>query len=202
MNLKPGDKAQHMCNGWFMQNGVRVVQPMNFPPDHPKLPNQPKEMKMVLQECNLWHNSMFLICCGDKCAPDATNCCATQTLSLQPDFQEQKSLVQETIEAAGHLCIFLPKFHCELNFIKFFWGAVKWYLREHCNYSYDGLQENLPKALDSVSIQTIQKWEHQMIMWMDAYRGGNSAKYAQLVVKQFSSDRYNGLKNVHMFRCF
>ena len=32
-----------------------------------------------------------------------------------------KSLVQEVIEAAGHICIFLPKFHCELNFIEFFW---------------------------------------------------------------------------------
>jgi hypothetical protein len=61
---------------------------------------------------------------------------------LQPDFEEQKSLVQETIEAAGHLCIFLLKFYCELNFIvriiEFFWGAVKKYLREHCDYAYDG----------------------------------------------------------------
>jgi hypothetical protein len=65
-----------------------------------------------------------------KCDPEAIDCCATRILSLQPDFQEQKSLVQETIEAAGHLCIFLLKFHCELNFIEFFWGAVKRYLRE------------------------------------------------------------------------
>lgn len=84
-------------------------------------------------------------------------------ISLQPDFQEQKSLVQETIEAAGHLCIFLPKFHCELNFIEFFWGAVKKYLREHCNYTYDGLRANIPKALASVQLSTIRKWEHHMI---------------------------------------
>ena len=43
----------------------------------------------------------------------------------QPDVLEQKSLVQEVIENAGHLCILLPKFHCELNFIEFFWGTVK-----------------------------------------------------------------------------
>jgi hypothetical protein len=67
-------------------------------------------------------------CKKPKCNPNATECCATQILSLQPDFQEQKSLVQEVIEDAGHLCIFLPKFHCELNFIEFFWGAVKKYL--------------------------------------------------------------------------
>ena len=33
---------------------------------------------------------------------------------------ELKSSVQEVIEAAGHLCIFSPKFYCELNFIEFF----------------------------------------------------------------------------------
>ena len=59
---------------------------------------------------------------------------------LQPDFEEQKSLVQETIEAAGHLCIFLLKFYCELNFIEFFWEAVKKYLQEHCDYTYNGLR--------------------------------------------------------------
>jgi hypothetical protein len=122
-----------------------------------------------------------------KCDPEATNCCATWILSLQPDFQEQKSLIQETIEAAGHLCIFLLKFHCELNFIEFFWGAVKRYLREHCDYTYDGLRANIPKALASVELSTIWKWEHHMIQWMEAYREGKGAKEAQIQVKKFSS---------------
>jgi len=90
---------------------------------------------------------------------------------LQPDFQQQKSLVQEVIEAAGHLCILLPKFHCELNFIEFFWGAVKKYLRDNCDYTFDTLKENMPKALASVELQTIWRWEHQMFRWMGAYRG-------------------------------
>ena len=46
-------------------------------------------------------------------------------ISQQPDFVEQKSSVQEVVEEAGHLCIFLPKFHCELNFIEFFWGPSR-----------------------------------------------------------------------------
>src|SRR5215471_4136865 len=92
---------------------------------------------------------------GGKCQADANDCCAKHILDLQPDFQEQKSLVQEVIKVAGHLCIFLPKFHCELNFIEFFWDAVKRYLRENCDYSFAILQENMPKALASVSIKTI-----------------------------------------------
>jgi len=36
-------------------------------------------------------------------------------LSKQDDFRSQKSQVEEMITERGHLCIFLPKFHCKLN---------------------------------------------------------------------------------------
>jgi transposase len=109
---------------------------------------------------------------------------------LQPDFKDQRSLVQEVIESVGHLCIFLPKFHCELNFIEFFWGAVKKYLRENCDYTFETLKANLPSALASVDLCTIRRWEHRMIQWMDAYCSGLGAKEAQLQVKKFSSKCY------------
>jgi hypothetical protein len=131
-----------------------------------------------------------------QCDPDATQCCATRVLDLQPDFKEQCSLVQEVIEAAGHLCIFLPKFHCELNFIEFFWGAVKKYLRENCDYTFATLQKNLPKALASVNLLTIRRWEHWMVHWMDAYRSGLGAKDAQFQVKQFSSKHYTSHRRI------
>jgi hypothetical protein len=50
-----------------------------------------------------------------------------------------------------------------LNFIEFFWGVVKRYLWEHCDYPYDGLRANIPKALALVELSTIRKWEHHMI---------------------------------------
>ena len=127
---------------------------------------------------------------GGWCKAGATDCCAWCILDLQPDFQEQQSLVQEVIKAAGHLCIFLPKFHCELNFIEFFWGAVKKYLWTHCDYTFTTLQENMPKALKSIPIGTIWKWEHRMIRWMEAYQSGLEAKEAQIHVKEFSSRCY------------
>ncbi|OAX42505.1 hypothetical protein K503DRAFT_828051 [Rhizopogon vinicolor AM-OR11-026] len=49
--------------------------------------------------------------CKNKC--DGENCCNKRILKRQPDFYDQKSLVQEVIEAAGHLCMF---FFCR-NFI-------------------------------------------------------------------------------------
>ena len=57
---------------------------------------------------------------------------------------------------------FLPKFHCELKFIKFFWGVVKKCLRDNCDYIFDTLKENMPKALASVNLATLRRWEHRM----------------------------------------
>lgn len=54
-----------------------------------------------------------------KCAPVCpwTNeqCCMAQLLSKQDDFVNQVSMLETLIKDAGHECIFLPKFHRELN---------------------------------------------------------------------------------------
>ncbi len=188
MNMNPGGKQSLLRDGWFMKDGVKIVQNMVFPCDHKQYPNMAKGMKQVLLECGLWKEKLHMEC-KEKC--ESKTCCAKQILTLQPDFAAQKSLIQEIIEDAGHLCIFLPKFHCELNFIEYFWSAVKNYLCENCDYSFAALQMNMPKALGSVELHTIRKWEQQMKRWMDAYRGGLAAKEAQMQVKAFSSKCYS-----------
>ena len=57
-----------------------------------------------------------------------TDCCLTKLLSQQADFKEQLNMLEEVIEKAGHICLFLPKFHCELNPIEMLWGYVKRYI--------------------------------------------------------------------------
>lgn len=195
MNVKPSGKQARMRNGWFNFNGQKVSQSMVFPPSHPKFPNEPKGINQVLAERGLYQKDLRGKCSG-KCESQSKACCNKRILELQPDFQEQQSMVQEVIEAAGHLCIFLPKFHCELNFIEFFWGAVKRYLRDHCDYTFDTLKENMSKALDSVQLSTIRKWEHRMHRWMTAYRSGLSTIDAQLRVKQYSSTKYKSHRRV------
>ncbi|EIW56251.1 uncharacterized protein TRAVEDRAFT_22553 [Trametes versicolor FP-101664 SS1] len=159
MNLRPGGKQARMRDGQYTDaSGVEHVQSMVFPADHPEFPDKPKGMKQVLEERGLWRKGMLMKCPdGDKCDPDARDCCAKRILDLQPDFAGQQSLVQEVIEAAGHMCIFLPKYHCKLNFIEFFWGAVKRFLRDNCDYTFKTLQENLPRALKSVSVELIRQ---------------------------------------------
>ena len=114
----------------FIRDEQKIIQSLVFSADHPEHPNEPKGIKAILVERGLWQTNLRGKCKA-KCDVDVEVCCNKRLLSLQTDFQEQKiSLVQETIEAAGHLCLFLPKFHCEINFIEFFWGAVKKYLRD------------------------------------------------------------------------
>jgi hypothetical protein len=171
---------------------------MSFPPDHPVHAGEPKGMKQILTERSLWRRNLIMCCRNSKnpdgttkkCQPDAMDCCAKRILDLQPDFASQKPLVQEIIEKAGHICIFLPKFHCELNFIEYFWGAVKRYLRENCDYTFEGLKKNMPDALASVPVTLIRKWENRTKRWMDAYRKGLGAHEAQQEVKRFSSTRF------------
>lgn len=196
MNMKPRGKQAVMRDGWFMCNGKKIIQPMVFPPDHPQFPGLPKGMQQVLVERGLNRRGLVMSCkkktdgLGEKCPPGATDCCAKQILALQPDFQEQKSLVQEVVEDAGHLCIILPKFHCELNFIEFYWGAVKHYLRKNCDYTFATLQMNIPDALLSVPVELIRKWEHRMWQWIAAYEGGLDAKNAIIRVQEFSSRKF------------
>jgi hypothetical protein len=64
---------------------------------------------------------------------------------------------------------------------------VKTYLRDHCDYTFDALKENMSKELASVPLQTIRRWEHRMYRWMEAYRSGLGTKNAQIQVRKFSS---------------
>ena len=44
---------------------------------------------------------------------------------------------------AQSICIFYPKFHCELNFIERYWCGAKWYARENCGYSLDACPSSI-----------------------------------------------------------
>jgi len=189
MNLRPGGKQARMQNGWYFNNvGMKVSQAMIFPPDHPDHLDKPKGMKQVLLEWGLWNNKLNMQC--KACPNNGTACCAKHILELQPDFKGQKSLVQKVIEAAGHLCIILPKFHCELNFIEYFGGAIKQWIHEHCDYTFVTLQVNMPQALASVDALLIRKWQNHMMWWMDAYWARLNAKDVQMSIQAFSSRKY------------
>jgi hypothetical protein len=53
--------------------------------------------------------------CSPVCPLENTGCCMARLLSQQDGFKNQQSMLEKLIQDAGHLCFFLPKFHCELN---------------------------------------------------------------------------------------
>ncbi|RPA97061.1 hypothetical protein L873DRAFT_1771919 [Choiromyces venosus 120613-1] len=60
-------------------------------------------------------------------------------MTSQPDFQLQKLILIEEIEQQGHLVMFFPKFHCEINWTEYFWAQCKRYARKHWDYTLAGL---------------------------------------------------------------
>src|SRR6185369_16802478 len=184
MNIGPGGNAPKMRDTFWGPNNER--QSMNFSD------GKPKGIKQVLIERGLWKKNMVGECklCQDRNNdPSRVDCCGRQIISLQPDFLAQKSALVEVIENAGHVCIFFPKFHCELNFIERYWGAAKRYTRNNCNYTWSGLRETVPHALDSVELTTICRFARKAWRYMDLYRYGITGRLAEYAVKKYKSHR-------------
>ncbi|CAM9343068.1 unnamed protein product, partial [Ectocarpus sp. 13 AM-2016] len=59
-------------------------------------------------------------------------CCLERVFSDLTAFKAQLNKVEQIFKEAGHVCIFLPKHHPELNAIERYWGYVKHVLRRHC----------------------------------------------------------------------
>ena len=184
MNVSPGGKQPKMRDTVF--DGQ--VQQMVFPDDHPdpSLRGKAKGMRVVLQERQLWKQGMVGVC--NNSTP-TSNCCMRHVLEQQADFVNQRCLLQEVIEAHGHKIIFYPKFHCELNYIEMYWGAVKRYTRANCNYTWKGLQQVVPEALDSVSLTQIRRYARRSFRYMDAYQKGLNVKQAAYAVKRYKRHR-------------
>ena len=154
LNLSDGGKNVHNQRaGWFINSdGIRVDHPMQ------RSDGVQKGVRTILMERGLWSASLKL-----------TE--ARALLSRQPDFQSQKSWLEETLGAEeGFFVDFYPKFHCEFNFIELYWGAAKAYARRNCDYTFRGLQRVLPEALASVPVQAIRRFARKCYRFMDAYR--------------------------------
>ncbi|KZT49999.1 hypothetical protein CALCODRAFT_539190 [Calocera cornea HHB12733] len=185
INLNAGGKQPVMRPGWYMEGAQCILQPM-------AVNGVPQGAKAILMERGLWRLGMYLDCRkrernGVRLQHGDEGGLSPET---QPDFQEQTPYIQELVESVGHLCLFLPKFHCELNFIEYFWGAVKAYTQRECDYTFEGLKRAVPAGMAAVKLETIQKWEHCTVRGMKAYEAGNDPQVAQKLIQQYSSTCY------------
>jgi hypothetical protein len=124
-------------------------------------PNGPmvfKGMAQILQERGVDTAGLNRECPGFKCKDTSSNCCIRRTLWNQPDFINVKSILEEHCEKRGIKVLFLPKFHCELNFIEQCWGTAKRVYRLNPRSSSEAdLERNTLAALDAIDLKSMRK---------------------------------------------
>ena len=140
---------------------------MQFPAGHSDA-GKNKGIRQILKERKLWPSTGYNLLC-DQCKKavkedpkrnERTICCARRALASQPDFLAQKSMLEETAEdSLGVRAIFLPKFHCEMNFIEYLWGYSKQITRMQCDGTRAKMLQLLPTTLRS---STIRRWSARM----------------------------------------
>lgn len=140
---------------------VERRQSLYFPvdPQHPDLPGRFKGMAEILRERGFHLEAELRAECeGFHCPPSATRCCCRRFLYNQPDFLAERSILEDTCSARGFRVLFLPKFHCELNFIEQVWGAAKRTYRMYpASSSEDDLVRNVHAALDAVPLEQMRQ---------------------------------------------
>ena len=88
------------------------------------------------------------------------------------DFNESKTVLTEAIERRGHMCVYLPNFHCGLNPIERCWCQAKQHTRAYANGSIVRLRKIVPKGLETVSMDMIKKFFLTRNDYEKAYREG------------------------------
>ena len=101
----------------------------------------PKGLIQVLTERGKYHKGIKL---AEMCAEIASH----------TDFKE-KTKNEHFLNDFGHIYIFFPKFHCELNPIERCWAQAKRFTRVKTNYTIQRLRTKVPLALDSVTTENI-----------------------------------------------
>ena len=173
--------------GWFIDDkGDRVTQTMQTEE------GVSKGIDQILLERGITPGANIRKVCKDRkiCMKAAPyGCCLVNILSNQPDFQEQRSMLQELVEDSNHLFILLPKFHCEFNPIEMYWGDAKRYARNNCDYTWTNLRKIVPEALNQVGISKIRKYFRRCFRYMDAYRKGLPSHLVEYAVRKYKSHR-------------
>jgi hypothetical protein len=169
--------------------------------------SRPKGLERVLTERGF---DVRKICakCAPVCPFENSDCCMACLLSKQDDFANQESMLETLIKKAGHECIFLPKFHCELNPIEMvcnifllikvnllvstsikYWGWVKYRYRESPKQSFAQAKEVALQYLNVCPTNVIRQFINRSWRFMSAYRKGLTSNAAAWAVRKQKQHR-------------
>jgi hypothetical protein len=174
---------------------VQLKQAMHVGGDGP-----PKGMKTVLAERgdNLKDSSgkpllaTCQLCFSQSGLYDGKQrgrCCLRRVVSLLPDFVAERPLVEQTLANAGIGCLFLPKFHCELNPIELVWAALKNKIRKRNDCTMPTLRLVLPEEWANIGRSLVRGCRTRVARYNVAYREGLEGALAKYAVQLFTSHR-------------
>lgn len=118
-----------------------------------------KGMGVILEEQSfIGALNIHTECPKFKCEKGAFQCCCRRMLFNEPDFIAVESLLETACNARGFRVLFIPKFHCELNFIEQCWGYSK---RCYCDCPVSSLESDLERnvleSLEAIPIETMRR---------------------------------------------
>ncbi|CDO77934.1 hypothetical protein BN946_scf184610.g1 [Trametes cinnabarina] len=188
MNKTNGGRQRKQCD---------TIIPMSNPdpdvrgqPQKMTLENgQAKGLQQVLTERGFTDLHKLRAKCSPVCPFESTGCCMARLFSQQDDVKNQESMLEMVIKEAGHECIFLPKFHCELNPIEMYWGWCKYRYREVVKKNFEDAKRVAVAALDSCPIATIRRFINKSWRFMSAYRQGLTGAAAAWAVRKQKQHR-------------
>jgi hypothetical protein len=110
-------------------------------------------------------------------------------------------MLKTLIKGAGHECIFLLKFHCELNPIEMvsnrllgltnsadhciqYWGWCIYRYREHPKANFAAAKERALQVLDACPVEVIRWFINHSGWFVEAYQSGLTGKAAAWAVKK------------------
>ncbi|KIK32812.1 hypothetical protein CY34DRAFT_110837 [Suillus luteus UH-Slu-Lm8-n1] len=120
--------------------------------------------------------------CSPVCPFESKGCCMAHLLSQQDDFANQESMLETLIKKTGHLCILLPKFHCELNPIEMYWGWCKYRYRETPKNSFGEAKKAAEHFLNACPLEVFHCFINHSWHFMSAYQKGLTGEAAAWAV--------------------
>ena len=166
MNVGPGGKQAKLRDTIWQGHPQCLTLP----------DGKPKGMRLILEERGI----------------DTTGWTAKEMqaeLASHEDFANEKTVVEKVVEERGHICIFIPKFHCELNPIERVWCHAKKHVRANSNGTVPRLRKLVPESLSTVDVTLIKKFFATASDYERGYREGHSAFNIESAVKTYKSHK-------------
>ncbi|KXN85778.1 hypothetical protein AN958_10848 [Leucoagaricus sp. SymC.cos] len=169
-------------------------QDLYFPDDHPIYPGWFKGMAQILTERGYDIKGKKAQCGSsfkNDCPEGLASCCCCWILYNEPNFQAvELRLKKFARKRGGYEILFLPKFHCELNFIEQCWGYAK---RNYCmlppSSSAEVLERNVQKVLGEIPLEIMRRFSIRALRFTDAYSKELSGRQAAWAIRKYRGHR-------------